>query len=75
MENPAHVLKLGSLQALKQLRGVQIIGVSKRYEVPPFFIRPEHVGEDQVFETSAIELPNEGASDETGGTGDEDFIS
>ena len=60
------------LHGLKEVMAVDVVGKAQRHEVLPFLIRAEAVANDDVFAATTIQLPNEGAADESGPAGDED---
>lgn len=60
------------LHGLEEVIAVDVIGKAKWYEVFPLFVRAQAVANDNVFAATAVQLPDEGAADESGPAGDED---
>lgn len=60
------------LHGLEEVIAVDVIGKAQRDEVLPFLVRAEAVANDNVFAATAVQLPDEGAADESGPAGDED---
>ncbi len=61
----------GVLHGLEEVVAVDVVGKFERDEVFPLFVGAEAVADDDVFAAPAVQLPNEGAADESGSAGDE----
>ena len=74
VEDVVKVAELGGavLHGLEEVVAVDVVGKFERDEVLPFFVGAEAIADDDVFAAPAVQLPDEGAADESGSAGDED---